>query len=107
MKPPSVPGWKTARAICDTTEADALGLACTCIARNETPRNITIAITPSAPSVLAAFLPCGWRNALTPFAIASTPVSAVDPDEKARRRMNSPTAPTPAGSAWGTTARWR
>ena len=27
---------------------------------------------------------CGRRKALTPFAIASTPVSAVEPDEKAR-----------------------
>ena len=37
---------------------------------------------------LAAFTPCGRRNALTPFAIASTPVSAVEPDAKARRTTN-------------------
>ena len=41
--------------------------------------------------------PCGCRNALTPFAIASTPVSAVEPDANARSTTKSVTAPVPAG----------
>src|SRR5213595_2716354 len=104
MKLPADPAGKTARAICDTTDAVALGLACRCTARYETPRKRKIAIEPRIASVAAAFLPCGRRNALTPFAIASTPVSAVEPDEKARRTTKIVTAPAPAGSACGTTA---
>ena len=57
-----------------------------------------IAIVPSTASVFAAFFPCGCRNALTPFAIASTPVSAVEPDEKARSRTKSVRALVPTGS---------
>ena len=48
--------------------------------------------------------PCGGRNALTPFAIASTPVSAVDPDANARRRTKSVTAPTPVAAGCVTVA---
>ena len=47
------------------------------------------------PSVRAALRACGRRNALTPFAIASTPVSAVEPEAKARSSTNSPIAPAP------------
>ena len=104
MKLHDVPGWKTARAICDTTESLALGRACRWTARYETPRKRVIAIMPSAASVAAAFRPCGLRNAFTPFAIASTPVSAVEPDENARRRTKSVIAPVPTGSAFGVTA---
>ena len=39
-------------------------------------------------SVAAAFLAWGRRNAWTPSAMASTPVSAVDPDANARRIRN-------------------
>ena len=98
------PRWNTARAICETTESVELGRAWRCTARYETPRKSVIAITPSTPSVFAAFFPCGWRNALTPFAIASTPVRAVEPDENARSRTNSVIAPVPTGSACGVTA---
>ncbi len=45
---------------------------------------IVIAIAPSRNSVVAAFLLFGLRNAGTPLEIASTPVSAAQPDEKAR-----------------------
>ena len=54
---------------------------------------MVIAITPSTSSVAAALRPCGRRNALTPFAIASTPVSAVEPDENARSTTKSETVP--------------
>ena len=104
MKAPADPAGKTARAICETTESVELGIACRCTARYETPRNKVIAITPRIASVCAAFFPCGRRNALTPFAIASTPVSAVDPDENARRRTKSVIVPAPTGSGCGVTA---
>src|SRR5436305_13821933 len=105
MKLPAEPAGKTARAIWDTTDAVALGRACRCTARYETPRNRKIAITPRIASVAAAFLPCGRRKAFTPLAIASTPVNAVDPDENARRSTKRVLVPAPTGSACGTTAR--
>src|SRR5436853_4547663 len=105
MKPPNEPDGKTARAIWETTESVALGLAWTSTARYETPRNIAFAIAPSTPNVFAAFSPCGCRKAFTPFAIASTPVNAVEPDEKARSSTKTPIAPAPTGSSCGTTAR--
>ena len=88
-----------ARAICDRTDGvpDSVGSACMCTASHDTPRNIAIATTPSTSIVFAAFLPCGRRNALTPFAIASTPVSAVEPDENARSTTKSVTAPDAGG----------
>ena len=42
------------------------------------------ATAPSRASVVAAFLLLGLRNAGTPLLIASTPVSAVQPEENAR-----------------------
>ena len=63
-----------------------------------------IARTPRMPSVRAAFRDCGRRNALTPFAIASTPVSAVEPEAKARSSTKSPIVPTPTVIGWGATA---
>ena len=44
---------------------------------------------PSATRVICAFFAFGGLNAGTPFAIASTPVSAVQPDENARSAKNS------------------
>ena len=73
-------------------------------ASHETPRNRLIAMVPSTSSVRAAFFDCGRRNALTPFAIASTPVSAEAPEEKACRITKTPTAPAPAASGCGTVA---
>ena len=55
-------------------------------------------------SVCAAFFDCGRRNAVTPFEIASTPVSALEPDANARRTRKRPTAPAPAASGWTLTA---
>ena len=48
------------------------------------PRNIVTDMAPMIARVEAAFFDCGRRNAWTPSAIASTPVSAVAPDENAR-----------------------
>src|SRR5262245_48970199 len=47
------------------------------------------------PRVRAAFCDFGGLNALTPFEIASTPVSAAAPDANARRTTSTVTAPTP------------
>ncbi len=58
--------------------------ACMCTASHETPRKRLIAIVPRTASVRAAFADWGRLNALTPLAIASTPVNADAPDEKAR-----------------------
>ena len=46
-------------------------------------------MAPMMANVAAALRDCGRRNAGTPSAIASTPVSAVAPDEKARSRRNT------------------
>ena len=53
------------------------------------PRNIATDMPPITASVVAAFLACGRRNAGTPSAMASTPVSAVAPDENALAIRNS------------------
>ena len=49
-----------------------------------------IAITPIDISVLAALRACGRRNAVTPFEIASTPVSALQPEANARSSTTMP-----------------
>ena len=50
---------------------------------------IVMAIMPSSSSVVAAFLLLGRWKAGTPLEIASTPVSAAQPEEKARASRNS------------------
>ncbi len=49
--------------------------------------------------VRAAFLDSGGLKADTPFEMTSTPVSAVQPDEKARSRRKSVMASVAAGAA--------
>ena len=46
--------------------------------------SIVTASAPSSSKVVAAFLLFGLRNAGTPLEIASTPVSAAQPEENAR-----------------------
>ena len=55
-------------------------------------------------SVCAAFFDCGRLKALTPFEIASVPVSAAEPEANAFRSTKTVTAPVPAGSACSTCA---
>ena len=59
-----------------------------CLASTMTLTIIVIAIIPSSSSVVAAFVLFGRRNAGTPLVIASTPVSAAQPDENARASRN-------------------
>ncbi len=58
------------------------------------PANITTAVMPMVDIVEAAFFDFGARKAGTPLEIASTPVSAVQPEAKARRPSIS--RPSPA-----------
>src|SRR5262245_47434480 len=104
MKPAAEPDGNVARASWETTEAVSLGRAPIFTVSQDTPRKNVIAITPSANNVFAAFFAWGCRNALTPFEIASTPVSAAEPEANARRSTNSVTAPAPAAIGWGATA---
>ena len=60
------------------------------------PLNMVIASTPSRASVVAALRLFGGRNAGTPLAIASMPVSAVQPEEKARSAKKSSARPARA-----------
>ena len=55
------------------------------------PISMMTASTPSSSSVVAAFLLFGGLNAGTPLEIASTPVSAAQPEENARssRKANA------------------
>ena len=54
---------------------------------------IDAAIIPSIARVAAALRDLGRRNMGTPLEIASTPVSAAQPEEKARIRRNAPASP--------------
>src|SRR5689334_20531629 len=99
------PDGNAPRATSEITDTDELGRACMCTASHETPTKSEIAIAPITVSVFVALRPCGGRNALTPFEIDSTPVSAAAPDENARRSTSAPTPPAvPAVSGCGTWA---
>ena len=69
------------------------------------PTNMLIAIVPMSARVVAAFWLLGLRNAGTPLAIASTPVSAVQPEANARRARKTNARPTSwscpgSGTTW-------
>ena len=57
------------------------------------PISSTIAIAPSRNSVVAALRDLGFWKAGTPLLIASTPVSAAQPDENARAMRNANAIP--------------
>ena len=71
------------------------------IPMNRMPSRIAIAVI-----VFAAFFASGGLNAGTPFAIASTPVSATDPPANAFSRRKIDSSPAPSGSALGVTIGW-
>ena len=58
-----------------------------------TPANMAAAMPPIRASVVAAFRLFGGLNAGTPLAIASTPVSAVQPEANARSAKKSSARP--------------
>ncbi|CAM5655644.1 hypothetical protein SCYAM73S_01770 [Streptomyces cyaneofuscatus] len=63
------------------------------MARAMIPQNMVTASSPIIASVVAAFLDFGLRKAGTPLLIASTPVRAAQPEEKARRRRKTSAKP--------------
>jgi hypothetical protein len=70
-----------------------LALARSTTASSVMPMNITMAIPPISTRVTAALRLFGFWKAGTPLLIASTPVSAVQPEAKARTsriRVNTP-----------------
>ena len=65
------------------------------------PASMAEAITPSSSSVVAAFLLLGFWKLGTPLLMASTPVRAAAPEEKARSSRNAPASPTSPSSNSG------
>ncbi len=58
------------------------------------PASMAEAITPSSSRVVAAFLLLGFWKLGTPLLMASTPVRAAAPEEKARSSRKAPASPT-------------
>ncbi|CAM5266884.1 hypothetical protein STANM309S_01433 [Streptomyces tanashiensis] len=57
------------------------------------PKNMVAESTPMIASVMAALRLFGFANAGTPLLTASTPVSAVQPEAKARRASSTSARP--------------
>ena len=69
------------------------GIGCSLSASKETPINNPPRLIAIQKRVLAAFFATGFLNACTPLLIASTPVNATAPEEKALSKTKSVTAP--------------
>lgn len=63
------------------------------------------AIMPSIAKVVAALRDFGRRNMGTPFEIASTPVRAAQPEEKARMSKKAPASPAKPSACPGAATR--
>ncbi len=101
MRNPTDSSPKTAIPSCAGTEISSLAITPgVWVVSHEIPRNNVMEMMPMTARVVAALRACGRRNAGTPLEMASTPVSAVAPDEKAFRSANTPTAPNVV-AAWG------
>ena len=72
------------------------GPMCQRLANTARPSSITPRMTPSSTSVRLARMTRGSRNSGTPLAIASTPVNALQPAEKALRMSRNVTAFSPS-----------
>ena len=64
------------------------------------PRKSTMRMTPRHVSTTRALCASGGLNAGTPSETASTPVSAVHPEENARSSSRSPMPSSPGGCRW-------
>ena len=62
------------------------------------PASMAEAMTPSSSRVAAAFLLLGFWKFGTPLLMASMPVSAAAPEEKARSSRKAPASPTSPSS---------
>ncbi len=90
----------TARPSCEMTVSVQENCAPTWMLRKVIPRNMTARMELIQMRVMPAFRLCGSLKAVIPFEMASTPVSAVQPLEKARRmrkRLNPLVASIMAG----------
>src|SRR5205807_8406494 len=93
--------------ICEITVGvpDLKGMACTLVDRADSPKNITPRVEPITTRVSLAFFHSGGLKAVTPLEMASTPVTAAQPEAKALRTMTrdapyrSPPPPWPTGTA--------
>src|SRR3954463_16649743 len=65
-----------------------------------TAMNMLTAIAPSSDNVVAAFLLLGFWNDGTPLLIASTPVSAVQPEANARSSRKASAKPMKGSAAF-------
>src|SRR3954463_5595114 len=76
---------------CEITDGTppSYGIAWTCAARIDNPRNITPSNDPMMIKVSRAFFHAGGRNAGTPLEIASTPVTAAPPEPNAFSAMKT------------------
>ena len=63
------------------------------------------AIPPSMARVVAALRDLGRRNIGTPFEMASTPVRAAQPEEKARMSRKAPASPASPSACPGAATR--
>jgi hypothetical protein len=72
---------------------------CEAIASAVLPANIVVASTPMIRRVAAALRLWGGSNPGIPFDTASTPVSAVQPDAKARKTRKTARSP-PVSAVW-------
>ena len=73
---------------------------CQRLARTARPSNMAPRMTPSSTSVRLARTVRGSRKSGTPLAMASTPVSALQPAEKALRMSRNVTALSPTVGVW-------
>ena len=77
------------------------GIGCTLVASEDNPKNRVPSVAPMITSVRRAFSHSGLRKAVTPFEIASTPVTAAPPDANALSTIQSPApkkSPAPSAS---------
>ena len=68
--------------------------------------SMSAAMEPSSSSVVAALRDLGRWKLGTPLEMASTPVSAAQPEEKARRMRKAPARPVSPRSQSASTAIW-
>jgi len=92
------PSPKTARPRIDRIVSFSLSVGCSFWARTEIPKKKDPRMATMVISVREAFLDSGRRKAGTALEMASTPVRATAPDEKARIRAKRVTPDRAAAS---------
>ena len=85
------PSPRTALPMIDNSVSSSLTVGLINFASNDSPKKNPPRTPPMTIRVVAALWLSGFRNAGTPFEMASIPVSATAPDEKARRKSRTVT----------------